>query len=340
MNPESVDKSMKTAMVTGGGGFIGKALVRRLLAMGVDTRVVGRSRYPDLEGLPVKVYQGDIRDGKFLVQAFKGCDTVFHVAAKAGIWGSFGDYFSINVTGTRNVLAACKANNCRSLVYTSSPSVVFSGAMENISEAAPYPEKYLCHYAHTKALSEYLVLQADGLDFRTTAIRPHLVWGPEDTNLIPRLVARGRSRSLKQVGDGSNLVDISYIDNVVDAHLLAAGSLHGSAAAGGRAYFISQGEPVNLWGWINGLFERLDIPPVSRRVSFRKAYVAGLLMEAVYAVLGRDDEPAMTRFLAEQLAKPHYFSLARARQDLGYTPLVTTSEGLDRTVAWIRAGKV
>ncbi|MBA3015571.1 MAG: NAD-dependent epimerase/dehydratase family protein [Proteobacteria bacterium] len=325
---------MKKALVTGGGGFVGLAIVKRLLSEQVQVIVVGRQRYPEVERLGVECRRGDIRDGQFVDLAARGCDAVFHVAAKAGIWGSRQEYFSINLTGTQQVIRACLSNDIGMLVYTSTPSVVFARHdLAGVDESVPYARNFLCHYAHSKALAEDLVLKANGSSLRTVALRPHLVWGPGDTNLIPRLVDRGRRGLLKQVGDGKNLVDIAYIDNVVDAHLLAAANLVDSATAAGKAYFISQGGPVYLWGWINGLFAELGIPPVTRQVSFAKAYAAGVVMEAAYRLLRLPGEPLMTRFLALQLAKSHWFSTAAARRDLGYEARVSTPEGMKRLVA-------
>ena len=327
---------MQRVIVTGGGGFVGKALVRQLMARGIGVTVIGRNAYPEVRQMGATVARGDIRDPQFLATVFRDHDTVFHVAAKAGIWGAYQDYFSINVRGTENVLAACRASGIRRVVYTSTPSVVFRGGdLAGVDEGAPYADRFLCHYAATKVLAEKMVLGANGRNLLTTALRPHLVWGPGDTNLIPRLLARGRSRQLKIVGAGENLVDISYIDNVATAHLLAAENLENSASAAGQAYFISQGEPVNLWGWINELFTRLEIPRVTRQVSFGKAYAAGFVFEKLYSLLGRNEEPPMTRFLAEQLAKSHWFSLEKARRDLGYRPEVSTAEGVDRLAAWL-----
>jgi len=327
---------MKRAAVTGGGGFVGSNLVRQLLARGVETLVIGRGNYPELEKAGAIPCRGDIRDRAFLEQAFAGCDTVFHVAAKAGIWGRREEYFSINLTGTENVLAACRRNQVPRLVYTSTPSVVFAGHdLAGGDESLPYPEKFLCHYAASKAAAEQTVLAANALGLATVALRPHLVWGPGDTNLIPRLVERGRKGLLKRVGEGKNLVDISYIDNVVDAHLLAAENLAGIGTAAGRAYFISQGEPVSLWGWIDEFFCLVGVAPVRKSVSFRQARLAGQFMEAIYGLLRLEREPLMTRFLAEQLAHSHWFSLAAASRDLGYQPRVSTAEGLHRTAAWL-----
>lgn len=332
---------MKRAVVTGGGGFIGLAVVRLLVLAGVETCVVCRGRYKELEKLGVDHFQGDIRDKIFMDKAFEGADTVFHVAAKAGIRGDWDDYHSINVIGTRNVISSCRRNQVGSLVYTSTPSVVFDRRdIEGGDERLPYATRFLCHYAHTKAIAEKTVLAANSDQLITTALRPHLVWGPGDTNLIPRLLQRAKSGLLKQVGDGRNRVDISYIDNVATAHILAAENLNSKGTAAGKPYFISQGEPVNLWDWINGLLHRLDIPEIRNKVSFRMANMAGMALEKFYSITGSTSEPIMTRFLAEQFAKSHWFSIENASRDFGYFPAVSTSEGVDRLVDWVKSSEI
>jgi len=327
---------VKKVAVTGGGGFVGSAIVRQLLGRGIETIIISRDHYPELAELGARCCRGDIRDESFLNKAFVGCDTVFHVAALAGIWGRYNDYYSINVTGSKNVVAACHYNQIPRLIYTSTPSVVFKGDnLVGADESEPYARSFRCHYAATKAMAEEMVLAANSPALMTCAIRPHLVWGPGDTNLIPRLLARGRAGQLRQVGDGRNMVDISYIDNVGDAHLLAAENLATSAEAAGKAYFISQGEPVNLWNWINDLFNRLAVRPVTAKVSYPLAYGAGALCEAAYGLMGRQQEPRMTRFLAQQLAMSHWYSIDRARRDFSYKPKVSTAEGMDKMVAWL-----
>jgi len=328
---------MQKILVTGGGGFVGKAVVKQLLDRGLEVTVVGRSHYPEVEKMGATVIPGDICNRDFMLTACNGHDTVFHVAAKAGIWGSLQDYYSINVQGTENVLEACRKNSVATLVYTSTPSVVFRNHdLEGVDEATPYAETFLCHYARTKVMAEKKVLAANCDSLHTTALRPHLVWGPGDTNLIPRLVARGLKKQLKVVGDGKNRVDISYIDNVAEAHLLAADNLETLKTAAGQAYFISQGEPVNLWNWINDLFSRLNISPVTKKVSFKNAYFGGMVLEKVYLLLNRQEEPPMTRFVAEQLAKSHWFSINKAQNDFGYNPAVSTEEGMNRLVDWLK----
>ena len=329
------------AFVTGGGGFVGSAIVRQLVDKGVEVAVFGRNHYPHLEKLGVCQFQGDILDSDLLIRFMQGYDTVFHVAAKAGIWGPKYEFEQTNVTGTRNVLGACFANGVHSLVYTSTPSVVFNRKdINGADESLPYAQRFLCYYASSKAVAEQMVLAGNSEILKTCAIRPHLVWGPGDPHLIPRLVARGKARKLKQVGNGQNMVDISYIDNVADAHVLAAENLHSDASAAGNAYFISQGEPVSLWGWINDLFQRLNVEPVKKKVNDKSAYIIGTLLEGIYMWLGLEKEPPMTRFLAEQLAKSHWFSIDNARNDLGYEPRVSTSEGLERVVKWLENERI
>jgi nucleoside-diphosphate-sugar epimerase len=324
------------AFVTGGGGFVGGAIVRQLVEKGFEVGVFGRNHYPHLENLKVRQFQGDILDSDLLIRSMQGYDTVFHVAAKAGIWGPKHEFEQTNVTGTRNVLGACFANGIHSLVYTSTPSVVFNRKdITGADEGLPYAQRFLCYYASSKAVAEQMVLASNSEILKTCAIRPHLVWGPGDPHLIPRLIDRGKAKELKQVGDGQNMVDITYVDNVADAHILAAENLHAAATAAGNAYFISQGEPVSLWTWINDLLQKLNIEPVTKKINAKPAYIIGTLLEGIYMWFGSGKEPPMTRFLAEQLARSHWFSIDKARNDLGYEPKVSTSEGLKRLVDWI-----
>lgn len=329
---------MKKALVTGGGGFVGKAVVKKLLHAGIETRVIGRHYYPEVEAMGASSLVGSIGDRQIMARATDGVDIVFHVAALAGIWGSWKTYYQTNVLGTEKVIESCRQNSVPMLVYTSTPSVVFNRVdICDGDERLPYAETFLCHYAKSKVMAEKMVLSADSPELSTCALRPHLIWGPGDPHLLPRLLESGRKRRLKRVGEGANLVDISYIDNVADAHIRAAENLAGEGTAKGKAYFISQGAPVNLWQWIDDLFERMDIPRIDSAVSFKTASRLGLMLEATYGLLRLNKEPRMTRFLAEQLAKSHYFSITAARTDLGYSPAVSVEEGLQRTVEWLKS---
>jgi 2-alkyl-3-oxoalkanoate reductase len=319
------------ALVTGGGGFLGGAIVRRLVARGDYVRSVSRRRYPELDALGVVQVQGDVADLGPTEAAAAGCDVVFHVAAKAGVWGPYAEYYRANVVGTQNILSACRKHAVRRLVYTSSPSVVFDGRkLEGVDESTPYPKHYDAAYPKTKAEAERLVLAANGPDLATVALRPHLIWGPGDNHLIPRILERGRAGRLRRIGRANKLIDSIYIDNAADAHLLAGDRLAPGSPVAGKAYFLSNGEPIPLWDLINRILATNGIPPVTRTVPVGLAYGAGWLLEAVYTLLGRRDEPPMTRFLARELTTAHWFNIGAARRDLGYEPKVSLAEGLRR----------
>jgi nucleoside-diphosphate-sugar epimerase len=319
------------ALVTGGGGFLGSAIVRRLVARGDRVRSLSRRHYPELETLGVVQYQGDVADPGVVDQAAAGCDVVFHTAAKAGIWGPRDEYQTVNVEGTLRVLAACRRHGIARLVYTSSPSVVFNGQdMEGVDETVPYPAHFEAHYPRTKAEAERLVRDANGPTLATVALRPHLIWGPGDNHLVPRLIARARAGRLRRLGKRSPLIDSIYIDNAADAHLQAADHLAPGATPAGRAYFLSQGEPVPLWDLVNRILDAAGLPPVTRRVPAWLAYTAGWVLEGIYGLCRRQDEPPMTRFLARELSTAHWFDIGAARRDLGYEPAVSIDEGLRR----------
>lgn len=323
-----------SVLVTGGGGFLGRYIVEQLLKHGEHVRVLSRQKYPELESLRVECIQGDLRDKAAVEGAVRGCEVVYHVAALAGIWGRWEDYYGINVQGTQNIIDACLAWNVERLVYSSSPSVTFNGTdQKGVDESAAYPEKWLAHYPHSKAIAEQAVLQANRPGaLLTCAIRPHLIWGPRDGHLIPRLIERAKTGRLRIVGDGKNLVDMVYVDNAASAHIQAAGALVNTPEkVGGKAYFVTQGAPVRLWDWINEILAMEGIPPIRKRVSANVAYYAGAAMETTYKMIGRmHEEPRMTRFLARQLATHHYFDISAARHDLGYSPKVSTEEGMQR----------
>jgi 2-alkyl-3-oxoalkanoate reductase len=323
------------ALVTGGGGFLGSGITNALLKKGYEVSVMGRGQYPLLP-VSVKRLQGDIRDYDFVNSSLKTIDTVFHTAAIPGIWGE--EFFSVNVQGTENIISACQKNLVRKLVFTSSPSVVFGNAsLEGVNESVPYPAKYLCDYPRTKALAEKMVLQANDTNLSTVAIRPHLIWGPGDPHLVPRLLEKARKGKLIQVGDGNNRVDIIYIDNAVLAHLKASEALEIDTKIAGKAYFVSDGEPVILWDWINQLLGQMGRPNVSRQISYKNAMKLGAFFEGVYGLIGIKRDPPMTRFLAAQLATSHYFDISRAKKDFGYEPLVSHEEGMRRLMLSLRA---
>lgn len=318
------------ALVTGGGGSLGGEIVRQLRARDERVTTFSRREYPGLDALGVRQIRGYLSAADAVARACEGADVVFHVASKTGIWGPYEDYFAANVVGTENVIAACRKLGIDRLVYTSSPSVVFSGAdMEGVDESAPYAEHFETAYPRTKMLAEKMVLAANDARLATVALRPHLVWGPGDSNLVPRIIARGRTGQLRRIGRTDHLVDSVYIVDAARAHLLAADRLSPGATIGGRAYFITQGEPVGTWALIDRILGAAGLPPVRRRIPVRVAHAVGWLLEVGHRVLGIDREPRLTRFLARELSTAHWFDISAARRDLGYEPSCTIDEGME-----------
>ena len=323
------------ALVTGGTGFLGRYIVEALQSRGDSVRIFSRThaQTPRAESLI-----GDLRDAGAVARAVDGVDCVFHSAAYVGpMWGDRRQYLSINVDGTRNVIDACRRHGVRKLVLTSSSSVVFHMTDEaGIDEDQPYPRRYFSPYAETKAMAERLVLASNGPELMTCALRPHFIWGPRDKHLIPSIIGRARRGQLVQVGGGENLIDITYVENAAQAHVLAADALGPGSMACGRAYFVSDGEPVRLWQWINELLLGVGAPPVKRRIPYGMAYAMGLASEVVYTLLPWLGEPRLTRYLAGLMATSQHFKLERAERDLNYRPVVDRAEAMRRAIDWFR----
>jgi nucleoside-diphosphate-sugar epimerase len=324
-------------LVTGGAGFLGQALCKALQAEGHEVTSFQRTHSPALDAMGVRQVLGDLADGAAVLDAFTGQDAVFHNAAKAGAWGSEESYFSANVTGTRNVLAAMRVHGIGKLVYTSTPSVTHSGRtpVEGGNEAnTPYGSGFKAPYPATKLVAEKEVLAANDTALATVALRPRLIWGPGDTQLLPRLVQRARAGRLRFIDGGHNRMDTTYIDNAAQAHVDAFNALKPGAACAGKAYFISNGEPRPVRDTVNDLLAAAGVPPVAGNLPYGVAYAAGGVLETVWRLFRIGGEPPMTRFLAEQLSTPHWYDISAARRDLGYVPRVSTAEGLARLAAW------
>jgi len=324
-------------LVTGGSGFLGGAVVRQLVARGDKVRSLQRGDAPQMRALGVDVVRADLGDRQAVVDAAKDCDAVLHIGAKAGVWGRHEDYYWANVIGTRNVIDACRENRVRRLVYTSTPSVIHVGGdVEGVDESAPLATHFDTAYPATKAEAESMVLAANNAMLATVALRPHLIWGPNDPQLTARILARGRAGRLRLVGGGMKKIDSVYIDNAVSAHLLALDRLAPAAACAGKVYFISQDEPMRQCDLINGILAAGGLPPCGKSISPGAAYVVGAVMEFFWRLTGRADEPMMTRFLARQLATAHWYDISAAKRDLGYVPQVSIAEGLQRLKVSLR----
>ena len=322
-------------LVTGGGGFLGKAIVKRLIKKGCRVTSFSRKSYPELDRLQVNQIKGDLCNSKAVEKACRGMGLVFHVAALPGVWGKYSDYYDTNVTGTENVIAACLKNKVSRLVHTSSPSVVFNGKdMKGVDESVPHAARHTTHYPKTKALAEKAVLAAASGDLKVIILRPHLIWGPGDNHLVPRIL--DRADRLRIVGNGKNIVDTIYIDNAALAHILAAEKLVCNPDLSGRVYFISQDEPIFLWEMVNSILAAGGKKPITRKVPFRIAWIAGALLEFFYKTFKINGEPMMTRFVANELTTSHWFDISAAKQDLDYVPEISTARGLERLEAWLR----
>ena len=324
-------------LVTGGGGFLGKRLVLRLLELDAEVAAFSRGEYPELETAGARVFRGDIRDKSALAEACAKCAVVFNTAAKAGIWGPRSEFMSINAGGAANVVECCVEAGVPILVHTSSPSVVFSsGDIRGGDESLPYPSTYPAAYPESKAEAERIVSAAASDSLKTVSLRPHLIWGVGDPHILPRLAKRAAAGRLKQIGDGRNLVDLTHVDNVVEAHIKAAETLSAGSAASGKRYFVSDGAPVNLWDWTREFLSKAGLPPPKGTMPLGMARTAGRMMEIAYKMLGITREPVLTAFSASQLGTSHYFDISAAKKDLGYRPVVDLDAAMDEAAAWVR----
>jgi nucleoside-diphosphate-sugar epimerase len=316
-------------MVTGGGGFLGGAIVKALVARGNEVVSLQRGVYPALDRPGITAIQGDMTDQSTVNKASEGCNVIYHVAGLTGVWGNYQDYYHINVTGTECVINACKTNGIKKLVYTSSPSVVFNGSdEENVDESISYPETYFNHYQRTKSTAEQMVLAANSNELATVALRPHLIWGPGDPHLVGRILDRAKKGKLKLVSGKQNLVDTTYIDNAAQAHLCADEMLAIGSSCAGKAYFITNGEPRVMSDIINGILKAHDMPEITSTVPASMLYTIGTLSEWIYKLLNIKSEPMMTRFIAKQLSSAHWYNLNNTRRDLGYKPTISIHEGM------------
>jgi nucleoside-diphosphate-sugar epimerase len=325
-------------LVTGAAGFLGRYVAEQLAARGDQVRALCRQDSQGLDALGAEVVRADLCDRPAVVAACRGVEVVFHVGGRAGIGGRWKDYYETNVLGTRHVVEGCLLCGVARLVFTSSPSVIFDGhSQEGVDESVPYPKRWLSAYPRSKALAEQEVLAANGRgNLLSCALRPHLIWGPRDRHLIPRILAEGRRGRLRRIGDGKNRIDTIYVENAAEAHLLAADALQPGSPVAGRAYFISQGEPVNGWAWIDEVLALAGLPRVRRSISPSTAWAIGAFWDVVYGLLPLRGQPPLSRFLAAELSTSHFFDISRARRDFGYQPRISLAEGMRRLAISLR----
>lgn len=317
-------------LVTGGGGFLGKKIIKALHSKGADILSFSRSTYPELETLGINSVSGNLQDETAVRSAVKGCDIVFHVAAKVGLHGVYQDFYDTNVVGTQNIVQSCLSQGVKKLIFTSSPSVVFDGEDHNgIDESTPYPSHYFSHYQATKAAAEQYVLSANSDQLAVVSLRPHLIWGPDDPHFLPRLTESAKAGKLKIIGNGENLVDTVFIDNAVKAHLIAMEKLSIGSPISGKVYFITNQEPWPIKKLINQILASAGQAPVDSHIPVCVAYLIGFILEKIYSTLRLKGEPPLTRLITRQLSKSHWYDATKANRELGYYPEISMVEGFE-----------
>jgi len=316
-------------LVTGGGGFLGSSICRQLAALGHDPVAFQRRRATQLEAEGISSIQGDISDISQVKAAARDCGALVHTAGKAGVWGDPADYRRINIGGTSNVIDACRDRQIRILVHTSSPSIVHTGGdIGGADESLPVAEHFSAPYPASKAEAEKRVLAANDTKLKTVALRPHLIWGPGDPHILPRLAAKARGGSLALPGP-DKVIDTIYVENAALAHVMALQDLQASARCAGKAYFITNNEPMPQGEIIRKLLAAIGIDVKIRAVPVGVAKTAGAICEAAWRTFGLKSEPPVTRFSVEQLATTHWFDTSAARRDFGYEPKISIAEGLE-----------
>jgi nucleoside-diphosphate-sugar epimerase len=321
------------ALVTGATGFLGGALTRRLHSMGWDVTALGRnvSKLDQLESEGVRAVHLDLKDKSSMISACKDQEIVFHCAALPSPWGNFEAFYQANVIGTRTVIRGCEEHKVKRLVYVSTPSLYFGySSRVNVKETDALPEP-VSNYAATKILAEQELDQAFANGLATIAIRPRAIFGPGDTVIFPRVIPRLRSGRLPILGDGENIVDLTYIENVVDALLLCAES---PANTLGKKYNISNGEPVKIWKLIERICVALNIQPPKRKISYSMANATASALELLYTLIPTHPEPPLTRITVSMMANSTTLDITAAKNELGYQPRVSIDEGFDKFMEW------
>lgn len=316
-------------LVTGGTGFLGGHLTRALMTQGNSVTVLGRRRevLQQLEEDGAVPIHGDLRDPERVAQACEGQDVVVHAGALSSPWGPRREFADTNVIGTELVLEGCMRNGIDRLVHISSPSVLFNGRdQEDLTDESPYPHRFVSTYSHTKKLAEDRVHWAVDVGLRAVILRPKAIFGPGDTALLPRLLRAAERGRLPQIGDGRNRVDLTYVDNVVHAILLAVNG----QGRNGATYTITNGEPVYLWDVVKRLLAHRGLSTELRTVPFAAAYTLAGAMEMMGHLTGR--EPLLTRYSVCMLARTQTYNIDAARTELGYEPVVPLETGLERTL--------
>ncbi len=322
------------ALVTGATGFLGGALTRRLQGLGVDVTALGRNtaRLAEFETQNIKTIRAELSDPQRIVRSCQGHDIVFHCGALSAPWGRVGDFHNANVAGTENIIRGCEDHHVQRLVYVSTPSIYFNYEPRlNVREDADLPITPANEYARTKLIAEKRIDEAFRRGLPVISIRPRAIFGPGDGTLLPRLIDRLQKGGLRIIGDGKNIADFSFVENVVDALLLCA---EAPTSVLGKKYNITNGEQVALWEIVSKTAEALGYTSPQKHISYRAAEGLARILEFVYTLLPNRPEPPLTRYTVGILAISFTLDISAARQDLGYQPRVSIEEGLEKYIKW------
>ncbi len=319
-------------LVTGATGFLGFHICEILIEQGHKVYNFSRSHSDELEDIGVTTRKGDLQVIDSINSALDGIDAIFNVASKVGMWGKWEDFYNINYIGTKNLVDLAIKKNIKYFIHTSTPSVVFGKEpIVNGDEHCPYPEEYISLYAKSKSLGEKYALSKACEGFKVCSIRPHLIYGQRDKNIIPRLIQARTDKKLKIIGNGDNIVDVIHVTNAAHAHIDAFNELRQDAKNNGKAYFIGQESPVKLWDFINKILKKKNLPPVKTKISLRLSYMIGYLIEIFLKTFRiYNIHPPMTRFVALQLGTSHYFSHENAKRDFGYHVRLSLEDSLEQ----------
>jgi 2-alkyl-3-oxoalkanoate reductase len=334
----SVMPPQELVLITGGTGFVGAAIVEALRGARTRVRVLARtpSRVEARDG--VEVVQGDLAHPESLEPALRGVTSVYHVGGQVGHHGERDTYFRVNVDGTSALLHAAHRAGVRRFVHTSTPSVIADGTDHfGVDESHPVPTTHASPYPASKAAAERLVMAAHRDEFRTVVLRPHLVWGPGASQWVRGFLHRAERGAGLRIGDGSNRVGMTFLDDCVAAHLTAMQALAADARVGGAAYFVHGGEPVRLWDWVDALCRACELAPPTRRIPASLARGIGSACDLLVRARLTSRALPLSRYLVDELTTEHYSDISRARERLGYIPRISIADGISRVAQWYRA---
>jgi len=322
------------SLVTGGTGFLGKRLALRLVELGHEVSVIGRNERVglDLEESGINFIKADLKDTNEITEACKNQDYVFHCGALSSPWGKYQDFYNTNVLGTKNIIQGCQKHKIKRLIYVSTPSIYFDFTDKfNISENTPLPENPVNDYAKTKLMAEKKIDKAFNEGLPVITIRPRGIFGPGDTSILPRLIKANNNRFIPVIEHRKVLVDITYVDNIIEALLLCIDSPEYTL---GKKYNITNGEPVLLYDFLENVITKLGYKFNPKTLSFNEAYKIAGLMEFISRTLLFGKEPALTQYTVGILARSQTLDISSAKRELGYVPKISINDGVDELIRW------